>query len=116
MIEIINSKSAVNYLENYYNALKRMGYVKKPVMYRYLAYAFLVDYVDTLYYFLSEKDYCKIEEAMLSIFRNADCLLTYSNFCLQKAKIGNPYASVTLRGIETRANLRATETNNLRKV
>lgn len=116
MIEIINSAAATSYLDRYFEAAKKLGYVKPSVTKRFMAYAFLADFVDTLYYFLTEKDYCEIEDAMLNIFSNAGCLLSYSMFCTQKAKIGKPFGSVAFRGTETRSNIRATEDNKLRKV
>ena len=117
MIEVVNSKAASAYLDKYLTLVQKMGYVRPPTLVnRFLAYTFLVDFVDTLYYFLTEKDYCEIEDAMLNIFSNAGCLLSYSMFCTQKAKIGKPFGSVAFRGTETRSNIRATEDNKLRKV
>lgn len=116
MIEVVNSKSAVAYLENYFDILKKFGYTKNSVVNRFLAYAFLVDFVDTLYYFFTEEDYRVVESAMMSVFRNAYCLLPYSKFCIQKVKLGTPYSNAASRVTEVTRDLRSTQDDNLRKI
>lgn len=117
MVGIVNSASAFAYIDKYFDTVQKLGYVKKSIPNRLLAYSFIVNFVDTLYYFLTEEDYNNIEDAMLNIFSGASCLLPYNDFCTQKIKLGKPYGKVVFRGTEgTIRNLRSTEDVNLRKV
>lgn len=91
MIELFNNNILLGYVDDYYNRLSRVGYVKDKTTLNYVLYLFLVDFVDTMYVYISEDDYKKLEKAISKIFFEHDCLLSYKTFSSVRAKIAGPY-------------------------
>ena len=88
MINVIEPKKALEYTNRYFSMLSNTGYVKLPVVKRILLYLWTVDFVQTLYYFMSEKDYKKIEKLMNKVFSFGCCLLPYEAFYAGKTQVG----------------------------
>lgn len=118
MVEVLEHKKALGYLNKYFDQLAKFGYAKKGTTSRYLLYLFLVDFVDTLYRFFSEEDYCKVEEVLTGLFSGGDCLLSYPLFCSARAKLGKPQymGSGSFRVTQSGNSPRITEDDNLRGV
>lgn len=118
MVEVLEHKKAIGYLKNYFDQLAKFGYVKKGTTSRYMLYLFLVDFVDSLYRFFTEEDYCNVEKALSALFSGGDCLLSYPAFCSARAKLGKPQytGAGSIRITETGNHPRTTEDDNLRGV
>ncbi len=116
MERLIDAKKANGYVKNYFSYLTETGYVSPGITKRFLLYFFLIDFVETLYPYFTEKDYQEIEKLMLSLFGSGGCLLPYPVFCANGVA-GMPYymGSVKLRSTEQTSILRTTEDDNLRK-
>lgn len=118
MIEILEHKTAAKYIEKYFDVLTKTGYLKSGTTKDYLRYLFLVDFIDTLYPFLTEMDYDIMGNVLRNIFSHGDCLLSYPLFCTRRNVIGKPYytGKAIVRITETDKVLRITEDLNLRGV
>ena len=91
MAQIIDEKPAVAVLDKYFDALSEMGYVKTSTTSRMLLYMFLIDFVDSVFPFLTEKDYMKIRNLLARIYSGGDCLLPYPLHCAHKITLGKSY-------------------------
>lgn len=118
MVEVLEHKKALEYLNKYFDQLAQFGYAKPGTTSRYLLYVFLVDFVDTLYRFFSEDDYCKVDDVLSSLFSGGDCLLSYPLFCTVMAKLGEPQymGAGSIRVTETGKHPRETEDDKLRGI
>ena len=116
MVEVLEHKKALGYLDKYFDQLTKFGYIKKCTASRYLLYLFLVDFVDTLYMFFSEKDYNDVGKLLSELFSDGDCLLSYPVFCSIRAKLGQPQymGSGRIRITEIDSYQRKTENDKLR--
>lgn len=77
MLLAIEKDKAKKTLNSYFNKLKVTGYVKHPVVTKYLIWLFLVDFVERVYMLLTDEDYNYINNLLICIFNNTDCLLRY---------------------------------------
>jgi hypothetical protein len=91
MLETINDKRVLERITSYFEMLRKTGYIKPGTTSRYLLYVFLFDFVDTLYDFMTEEDYIKINNLLRSIFGDGNCLLPYRRYIDSKAKVGVPH-------------------------
>ena len=91
MQAFVDSTELNERMKNYFNVLRSVGYVKGSTVNTYLVYLFLYDFVDTLFYYMSEDDYNRIS-CLLQYYLvyHGNCLLPYKHFCEIKAKIGSP--------------------------
>lgn len=89
MIELVDKKNALAYTDKYFDFLTKNGYVKPAETCRQLAYLFIVDFIETLYSFITDEDYVLIEEAMGNIAASG-CILPYTIFCARKLVVGEP--------------------------
>ena len=106
MIELIENEKALALVNRYFTMLGNTGYVKQKTVSRYLLYLFLVDFVDTLYFFMTDEDYDKVSTLLTSLFSGAGCLLPYKLNCSQHAVVGLP----TYMGYVTTRNTEDNET------
>lgn len=77
MLLAVQKDKAKAVLDGYYKALANVGYVKRPVVKRFLAWLFLVDFVELVYEHLTDADYNLINKALICIFNSGFCLLPY---------------------------------------
>ena len=77
MLVAVEKEKAKELLDRYFNLLGSTGYVKRPVVLRYLAWLFLVDFVEKVYGLLYNKDYTAINDALICITNGNCCLLPY---------------------------------------
>ncbi len=89
MAELVSKTKAEGYLARYYELLKKTGYCKPSMVRKLILYTFLVDFVEEMHAFISEKDYFVIERAMSKLFVNGGCLLPYPVFCVRRATLGS---------------------------
>ena len=88
LTDLLDKKKAMAYVKNYFSTLKETGYVSPSSVSRYLVYLFLIDFVDTLYPYITYEDYMEIDKLLGSIFGTGGCLLPYPVFCKRKINIG----------------------------
>lgn len=114
MVEVLEHKEVLSYLDRYYDYLEKSGYVKEKITDSYLLYLFLVDFVDLLYPYITDGDYAEIEQLLVEQFSAGYCMLPYPRFCTQCVTVGDPtMTQVHLRRSETEG-LRQTENEKLR--
>jgi len=116
MIEVLEKEKVVKTLNSYFSMLQATGYVKPIATKRFLAYLFIVDFVEKVYDMLDEKDYNIIRDALLKLFSTGCCLLPYNLFCKNRVTIGQPVHSkvFAVRITEADSWHRVTENDKLR--
>ena len=77
MLGIIEKDREYTLLKNYFDLLSKTGYVSRSVVYRYLAWLFIIDFSEMMYPKLRERHYAKIHKALVNIFSKGNCLLSY---------------------------------------
>jgi hypothetical protein len=77
MLVAVEKDKAKELIDKYFSMLAVTGYVKHPVVVRYLVWLFLVDFVERVYPMLNDKDYNKINKALICLFSRGCCLLPY---------------------------------------
>ncbi len=117
MIDMLDTRKAIPYLKKYIARLSKNGYVKSWAVKRYMRYLFLVDFVETFYPLVTESDYGMIDDVMLMLFSEHDCLLTYPVFRSSCKKMVLPWdtSDDALRVTCLNRALRYTENGQLRK-
>ena len=85
MLLAIENNKAKSVLDNYFSMLAETGYVKRPVIQRFLAWLFLIDFVELVYDQLTDSDYNTINDALLCLFSTGCCLLPY-NAIIQRSR------------------------------
>ena len=114
MLVAVEKEQAKKFMDKYFSMLSVTGYVKRPVVMRYLAWLFLVDLVEKVYGLLDDDDYTKINNALICLTSNGCCLLPY---VYQKADItwGAPIYMGEFRVRITEDELwRSTQNNEVR--
>ena len=122
MLLAVEKDKAKAVLDNYLNTLGNTGYVKQPVVMRFLAWLFLLDFVELVYLKLTDEDYNTINKALICLFSSGMCLLPYgaltredrSNIdIIDPSYMGTFNLRVTedrqWRAIEDATNIRSTE-------
>lgn len=89
MVELISKTKAEGYLINYFDLLDSVGYVKAGTVKKFLAYTFLLDFVENMHAFITEEDYILIERMLGKLFSGGNCLLPYPVFCTRCATLGD---------------------------
>lgn len=77
MLLAVEKDKAKAVLDNYFTALTNTGYVKQPIVMRFLAWLFLMDFVELVYSHLTDADYNLINKALICLFSTGACLLPY---------------------------------------
>jgi len=77
MLSIVDSKPISELVGKYFDRLKNTGSIDKSLTKRFMLYLFLVGFIDTVYVFLSEKDYRKIDALLANVFAGCNCILAY---------------------------------------
>lgn len=77
MLVVIQREKGKKILDGYFEALSYTGYVKHPTVKRFLAWLFLVDFVELIYTRLTDEDYNLINRALACLFNGGSCLLPY---------------------------------------
>lgn len=118
MVEVLDSDKVLGYLSGYFERLAKAGSVPPTTSMDFVRYLFLVDFVDTMYGFMTEADYAEVETLLSELFSKGHCLLSYPVFCSRRISIGKAELSDTgnLRITEDVSELRITEDENLRGV
>lgn len=118
MVELFGHKRLLSYLESYFDTLTKTGYTTDGTRRLYLRLMLISDLVDDFYDFLTEEDYRKLDDTLLAMMGNGNCLLSYPVFCQRRAILGQPryMAYGKVRITEETSDTRATETDNLRGV
>ena len=81
MVKYITDKNLKNVLDNYYNLLSSMGYVKHDVVQRILLYTFLLDFLEKVGCYMTEDEYDLLSSVHRKLSAGAGCLLPYPVFC-----------------------------------
>jgi len=117
MVDLLDNKKALTQLKKYISNLSKTGYVRRSSVKRYMRYLFLIDFVDAFYPMLTMSDYGAIDEVMLRIFSDGDCLLPYPVFRSRCKKMVLPWdtSDDALRVTCLNRALRYTENGQLRK-
>ena len=120
MIQVIDEGRALDTTMKYFDILKNTGYIKPEMMRRYFLYMFLLEFVDDTHRFFTEDDYDVMDIALRKLFSNGGCLLPYSVFCVDKAKLGTNDYMGTLKNRITEDiagnDDRYTEDDNMRVI
>ena len=107
MLSVIERDKAKELMDNYFKLLSVSGNAKHPIVYKYLVWLYLLDFVERVYYLLTDEDYNKINDALICIFTGVgSCLLPYQ-YVGSKVTEGVPVYMGTF-------NLRITEDRMLR--
>ena len=115
MLTVLNKTNVLIYLSNYFKLLKLVGYVKPSTTDRFLLFAFLVDFIDSLYPFMSIEDYQTIERVIHKVFNAGDCLLTRPVLCTEGFTVAMPlYVGALNLRITEDSDYRKTQNNKLR--
>ena len=80
MKEMLLEENALEQMVLYFTQLAYTGYVKQSTNAKYLLFAFLVDFSDTVYDYLSEEDKIELDALLSSLFSSNDCLLRHRIF------------------------------------
>lgn len=118
---MIEDSKVTGLLAKYFVHLEHMGYVNQHTMSKYMLYLFLYDFADSMYDFISDKDYLTINKLLRALFATGGCLLPYElfgQFGYLKATLGsNKYmGAFGPRITEDREHPRMTEDDNVRFV
>lgn len=97
MLGLIDENKALDIQERYYSVLKQTGYMKHDMVLRYLAYIFLLDFIDYTHGFFTEGDYNMISKALSVLFTNGGCMMPYPVFCANRAVLGRNEYMGTLK-------------------
>ena len=97
MLGLIDENKALDIQERYYSVLRQTGYMKHNMVLRYLAYIFLLDFIDYAHGFFTEGDYNMISKALSVLFTNGGCLMPYPVFCANRAVLGRNEYMGTLK-------------------
>lgn len=89
MLLAVEKPRAKALLDKYFNTLAATGYVKRPVVKKFLIWLFLVQFVERIYELLTDDDYNKINELLINIFSDGGCLLPYM-LLKKKITVGKP--------------------------
>lgn len=117
MLELIENEKALALVDRYFTMLGNTGYVKTKTVSRYLLYLFLVDFVDTLYFFMTDEDYACVNKLLVSLFSGAGCLLPYKLNCSHKTVVGLPtYMGYITKRVTEDEEDRITEDGTLRAI
>lgn len=112
MLLAIERDKAKAVLDRYFVALENTGYVKQPTVMRFLAWLFLLDFVELVYTHLTDADYNLINKALICLFSTGNCLLPYG--ALTREDLSNLYiADSSYMGT---FNIRVTEDRQWRSV
>ena len=116
MLGLISEVKASEIVGRYFDDLYSVGYVRKGIADKVLAYLFLMDFIDSTHAFISEEDYGKIEEMMSVLFAGGSCLVPYPVFCTDHATLGTTdyEGDFILRKTEVGDYNRITEDENYR--
>lgn len=77
MLVAVQKEQAKTLLDRYFNLLSATGYIKHPMVVRYLIWLFLVDFVEKVFALLTNEDYKKINDALFCVTNAGCCLLPY---------------------------------------
>lgn len=88
MLGLIDENKALDIQQRYYSVLEQTGYMKHNMVLRYLAYIFLLDFIDYAHGFFTEDDYNMVSKALSALFTNGGCLMPYPVFCTNRAILG----------------------------
>lgn len=77
-------------INNYYNQLVAMGYVKHDTVVRILVYMFILDLIDVMGDYITREDYDLLANIYRKLFADGCCLLPYDEFCVKRAFLGLP--------------------------
>lgn len=118
MTEVLDSGKVLSYLSGYFDRLTKAGSVPSSTSVSFLRYLFAVDFVDTMYAFLTEADYVEIESLLAGLFSAGDCLLPYPVLCSRRVFVGDaePPRDGRLRITEDCTRFRETEDEKMRGV
>lgn len=97
MLQVIAEKRALKTLETYFNVAEKVGYVKHDVLFRFMLYLFLIDFVEFTHDFFTQKDYDIVADALEYLFSTGGCLLPYPVFCTNRVKMGRAHYMGTLK-------------------
>lgn len=116
MVNALDPRAALQYAKKYFDGLSNSGYVSPALRKDMMKYIFLVDFVETLYPFLTEKDYQHIDMATRKLFDKGGCLFDYTVDCTNELTLGSPVYMGTngLRRAQHRPILRISQDEQLR--
>ena len=110
MLLAVEKDKAKILLDNYFSMLSVTGYVKRPVVKRFLMWLFLVDFVELVYLHLTDDDYNLINEALICLFSTGCCLLPYGAITEERKNV-----TIGESSYMGTFNIRVTEQNQWRK-
>ena len=99
MLRLIDNKKALLTIGKYFSHLSAMGYVRGKYVRKLVAYMFLIDMIEYMSVYISEKDYKDIEKMLSCIFTNGGCLLSYPVFYARRTELMNTPAVLGERNI-----------------
>lgn len=91
MLQVTAENTALSTLSRYFNLVSKTGYVKHESLLRFLAYIFLIDFVEYTYDYFTQEDYDTVAEALGRLFSNGGCLMPYPVFCTNRAVRGRAH-------------------------
>lgn len=111
MVKLIREDKVLPIVSNYLNILKNTGYVSPEITRKMLVYLFIMNFVNTVYYFLDEKEYAIIGRALVKLFTDGGCLFPYATFDENRQKLKFTLGKATYMGI---ARIKSTNNTKLR--
>ena len=75
-------------LSSYFALLTNTGYAKSNIVFRMLAYVFILDMLKYCANYVTEKDYRILQACLMLLFKNGGCLFTYPIYCQNRAILG----------------------------
>lgn len=108
MLSVVEKDNAKAILDKYFGALASRGYIKHSTVKRFMLWLFLLEFVEKVFYLLTDEDYNKISRVLDDIFFANNCLLSYENI---HSNIKTDDTSI----YTAEFSLRATELEMLRK-
>ncbi len=88
MLPLINEGPALDIHKRYFSILEKTGYLKHDSILRFMAYIFLLDFVEYAHSFFEEEDYTAVSKALSMLFADGGCLMPYPVFCANRITVG----------------------------
>lgn len=126
MFPLVDERKVLSFIDSYYIALEKTGYVKHSTVSKLLLYEFLTDFIENVIFFVTDEDYVKIDSLLKKLFTNGGCLMPYQVLCTNRVELSKYRGSGDVRITEDKYRdkdgnligneIRVTEDWNLRIV
>ena len=98
MLSVVEKDNAKGILDKYFSTVASRGYLKRDTVKRFILWLFLLEFVERVYYLITDEDYNRISAVLDCIFFANNCLLSYevirSNISMAEETVSIPTFSL----------------------